>query len=719
MTYENLIPGTEYTLKGELFDKASSSTTGITAEKKFTPSAASGSVEVTFSFNGTAQAGKILVAYETLYIGSNVVAEHKDLQDDAQSTYLPEIGTILIDNGTNTHHAEGEGTVTLTDTVTYTNLRPGKQYTVKGVLMNKSTGESTGITAEKTFTPDSANGTVELVFTFDGAALRGTIVVAYERLYYNNVEVAVHANIEDADQTVYIPGIDTTATADDTEDHVTGPNEQITITDRVDYNGLQVGREYTVKGELYDKATGEGMGITAEKTFTPDAPDGYVELVFTFDGSLLAGKTVVAFETLYTEQKEVAVHHDIDDEDQSVHIPEIETDAADTESGLNHIEANATASVTDTVTYKNLVPGKEYVVKGELYDKESGESIGVTAETTFTPEEADGTVEIVFEFDASELGGKTLVAFETLYFEDVQIGVHADIDDERQTIYVPEITTDAKNDETGTHEGTIGKSITITDVVTYTNLVPGKEYTVKGVLMDKATNKPLLVNGKEVTAEKTFTPEEADGTVELAFTFDSSALNGKTVVVFETLYYEGVEVAVHADINDENQAVVFPGIATQAQNLTNVKDSLANLSLKDDIIFTGLTPGAKYVIVTTIYDKTAKQMLPGASKETNFTPDKADGTVSIYMTVDASNRWAHALVFYEEIYLVTDEGKLLVGQHKDANDKTQTIFLPDYTPKTGDAANFILPVLGMIGSGAGIGIILNKRGKLREEESED
>ena len=91
----------------------------------------------------------------------------------------------------------------------------------------------------------------------------------------------------------------------------------------------------------------------------------------------------------------------------------------------------------------------------------------------------------------------------------------------------------------------------------YQNLVTGKEYILRGVLMDKATKKPLLVNGKQVTAEKAFTVTKAHGVVELEFTFDSSALKDKAVVVFERLYYGENEIAVHTDINDENQTVRY------------------------------------------------------------------------------------------------------------------------------------------------------------------
>ena len=75
--------------------------------------------------------------------------------------------------------------------------------------------------------------------------------------------------------------------------------------------------------------------------------------------------------------------------------------------------------------------------------------------------------------------------------------------------------------------------------------------------MDKGTGEPLLVDGAEVTAEVEFTPESADGTVELTYTLDASALAGTTIVVFETLYSDGVEIAAHADINDEAQTITI------------------------------------------------------------------------------------------------------------------------------------------------------------------
>ena len=121
---------------------------------------------------------------------------------------------------------------------------------------------------------------------------------------------------------------------------------------------------------------------------------------------------------------------------------------------------------------------------------------------------------------------------------------------------IPELGTTATID--GKKEFTVNGDITIDDVVSYKHLTAGKEYTIKGVLMDKSTGKQFLVDGKEVCSEVTFTPKTADGEVTVSFTFDGSVITKETeIVAFETLYREGTEIAVHADIEDENQTVTI------------------------------------------------------------------------------------------------------------------------------------------------------------------
>ena len=121
-----------------------------------------------------------------------------------------------------------------------------------------------------------------------------------------------------------------------------------------------------------------------------------------------------------------------------------------------------------------------------------------------------------------------------------------------------EIETTAKDSETGGHFAKADEKVTIIDIVKYTGLYKNKEYVMKGTLMDKETGKPLLdKEGKEITAEQKFTAKSDNGTVEMTFTFDASLMQGKTTVVFESVFYEELEVAVHADIEDEGQTVTF------------------------------------------------------------------------------------------------------------------------------------------------------------------
>lgn len=191
--------------------------------------------------------------------------------------------------------------------------------------------------------------------------------------------------------------------------------------------------------------------------------------------------------------------------------------------------------------------GKPLVIDGEE----------IHAETVFTPDAPDGEVTVAFTFDSKFIKEDTdIVVFESLSKDGVELAVHADIEDEGQTVKVkmPEISTQANIG--GRKEVTAKGDITIEDIVSYKNLTPGKEYTVKGILMNKATGEPLFIDGKEIRSEVTFIPEASDGEVKVSFTFNADGLTAATeTVVFETLYRDGVEIAVHADIEDGGQTV--------------------------------------------------------------------------------------------------------------------------------------------------------------------
>ena len=304
--------------------------------------------------------------------------------------------------------------------------------------------------------------------------------------------------------------------------------------------------------EYTTNATGEILTETLPIYADKDGATKYQYKVEELDTEETFGYQLPDSQTVELSEGEIA--------SVSFHNKPIEIGTKATVEGEKEVDPLDKVTLTDTVSYTGLVPGKEYKVTGVLMDKETGEKLlvngkEITAETTFIAETKNGSVDVTFIFDATGLHGKEIVVFEDLYRENVLLATHTDINDEGQTVKIknPEIGTKATAD--GKKEITADK-ITITDVVSYKDLTPGKEYKLTGVLMNKATNDKLLIDGKEITAEATFTPKATTGEVEMTFTFDARELTAETeVVVFETLYRNGIEIAVHADIEDEGQTV--------------------------------------------------------------------------------------------------------------------------------------------------------------------
>ena len=369
-----------------------------------------------------------------------------------------------------------------------------------------------------------------------------------------------------------VPKIGTTALDAATTDNVGSHGKKVKLVDKVSYKQLSEGETYTVKGKLMDKATGQpllvnGREVTAEKTFTVtnanstitgDGASGSVDLEYEVDSAVLVGKTTVVFEHLYYDGKEIAAHADIDDEGQSVHFPKVGTTAKSRETNSNLGMPRANETIVDTVKYENLVIGKVYTVKGKLMDKATKQPIKdehgneITASKTFTATSKTGSVDLEYTYNSLNRQGKTTVVFEDMYHNDKLVATHSDINDEGQSIDYPNIHTKADVKQIGKLKD---GNITIVDKVFYKNLTIGKVYTVKGKLMDKATGQPLLVNGREVTAEKTFTATRNTGSIDMEFTLPAKSLQGKTTVVYEDMYNDGVKIATHSDITDRNQTV--------------------------------------------------------------------------------------------------------------------------------------------------------------------
>ena len=673
--YSHLVAGKTYTVIGELHDAATGDAVtvngqAITAEKTFTAEDSAGSVTLDYTFDSYDLKGKTLVVYETLTDANGAkLAEHRDKSDVSQQVTVltPKLSTSAVDDADNDKSVTAEGDVTVTDYVRYTGLTAGQTYTLSGTLMDKSTkkafvdADGNPVTATAEFTADAESGIATATFTFDASGIKtGTKLVAFETISTNGIEIAVHKDINDIDQTVTVkaPVIGTTAVdAADGDKTVTG-EENVAVRDTVHYNNVTPGKTYKVIGTLYEKVLDKngkvtkkvfkdknGTPITAEANFTAEDSYGNVDVTFYFDGSSLKeGTSLVAFESLSYNDKEIVSHADVNDSGQTVIItkPKLSTTATDALDGDKNLIGEDNATIADTVHYMNVTPGKTYKVSGTLYEKVTdkdgkvakkqlldADGNPVTAETEFVPETSFGDVDVTFTFDASDLKAKDkVVAFESLSLNGKELASHADIEDKSQTVTItkPALSTTAV-DGLDADKNLIGEGdVTIVDTVKYKNVTPGKTYKVSGTLYEKVTDKDgkvakkqlLDADGNPVTAETEFVPDDTYGTVDVTFTFDGSLLKDNTpVVAFESLSYKGKEIASHSDIEDEDQTVTMhtSKIGTTAMDkLDGDKTVIADAesTVTDEVSYDHVLTGKAYTMAGILMDaKTGLPVLTG------------------------------------------------------------------------------------------------------------
>ena len=301
---------------------------------------------------------------------------------------------------------------------------------------------------------------------------------------------------------------------------------------------------------LYDTYTIEELRCVSNKGMT---------LIPAFDVVVSRNNVVIDLGTLTDDyEPEISIH----------------TTATDKVTGEKSIVAGKSVTIVDTVTLDGLTKGTKYQLKGwQMVKSENAQLLidGQPVESgyTFTAEDSSMEVEIAFTFNASSLAGKDLVTFEELYDlsnpdEPTKVAEHKDIEDEGQTVTITEriitMHTTAIDKATGKKTIEAGKDVTIVDTVTLDGLEKGVKYTLKGWQMVKSENAELIVGGKRVENDLTFTAEDSKMEVQIEFTFNASELGGKELVTFEELYDvtnpdNPIKVAEHKDIKDEGQTV--------------------------------------------------------------------------------------------------------------------------------------------------------------------
>ena len=685
--YSHLVAGKSYTVTGELRDaetgdvlKVNGKT--VTASQTFTAEKSNGSVTVDFSFDSYGLAGKTLVVYETLTDASgSKLAEHKDKDDVSQQVTVlkPEIGTTATDKADGDKNVVSEPEATITDTVRYVNLTPGKTYKVTGTLYEKVKGKDgkvtekkftvngKDVTAETEFTAEKSSGEVEVTFTFDASAIKdGTELVAFETVSSDGHEICAHADIEDEGQTVTVtkPEVGTTATDGFDGDKNVVADTDATVTDTVHYKNLTPGQTYKVTGTLYQKVTDkdgkvtkkkltvDGKDVTAETEFTAETSDGDATVTFKFDASGIKDKTpLVAFESLSYKDKELCAHADIEDEDQTVTVnqPSVGTTATDKLDGDKTVIADAESSVTDEVAYDHVLTGKSYTMAGILMDAKTGLPV-LTGE------------------GAKKFTEDDLVKFTTGLLD--VLGFKSDSDEDGiDWSAVKSLPT---------------ASIDLSKVTAYAEV-----------------NKELLSCLVYQTAE--FTPEKESGSIDMDYTFNSNdvidRLSGETknLVVFEVMFKGSIEnasdetpvsiVASECDKDNEGQTVkLAPStIGTTATDKSDGDHELMagkDAVITDEVKYEGLIPGKEYTLHATLMDKKTGEPLKVADKgvtaELKFTPNSENDTVSIDLgEFDATSLDGHTLVVFEELTKQSDiDGDttdVTVAEHKDINDEGQSV----------------------------------------------
>lgn len=724
ITCSGLQNGVQYRLDGEIYEVSSGSKLSSIGTSTFTADASGtcGNLDMIFSaFDTSSYMDKTLGVKQTLYKNNGtstspdwvrIFIHNANLADANEKVKVKSIEIKTTANSTRSNNKElAAGIVTVVDTVQVTGLTNGTTYKIRGTLKDASGNTITlydgSSSKTDTYIMTAATGStvnIPMNLQLNSSAYIGSNIVVFEAvLSSNDVELAKHESLTDADQTVSVitPTISTIAV-----NNRDGSSKELEVgtqkvKDTVSYTGLVSGNTYRLEGKLVRVDNGSTIA-TKNQDFTASGETGTASVTFDLTTAELIGKSLVVYESLYYGNNKIAEHAVSTDADQTVTVktPTVSTTAVDDADGDKLVEVDDGIKIKDTVTYDGLVQGDEYTLVMKVVRRSNPADVISTGTTTFQASGISGTTTVTSAaFDSttlhdSNLRGIDLVVYEYLYYGSTLIGSHEDKDDSDQiiTVKTPTIKTSAADFQNNTKKLGVGNTAVI-DTVTYTDLVPGKPYTISGTLMDKSTGNPATdYHGNSLTATVNFTPTSANGTVNLTFTifdttllFDINASSQKEFVVFEKLYKTSVEIAHHEDLSDADQTVQIatPKIITNATYKLDGGKLLGvgDVTMKDYVDYEGLVEGDWYMIVGTMIDP-----VTGTAVEIddefvrNSKTFKADaggkGTVALEINLNTISIQGRKFVVYERLYRSNDkhgDGRALAIHEPAVDEDDQTI----------------------------------------------
>ncbi|BFQ97088.1 VaFE repeat-containing surface-anchored protein [Enterococcus cecorum] len=477
VSYKDLVPNREYKLVTKLVEWGNPNNVIATKTESFTPKSANGEYKVHLTVDGTKLRGKKVVFLEYLYDNekpSEEQTKHDNSKDEGQSVHFtnPSIGTkATFENGLKEMNPFKENVIV--DTISYKDLVPNRKYRVVTKLVEaditldskgnvkedvtkeldenvsvgaeavhplstgkKTTSVSVGIQTEKAviyesetfFTPKKKDGEYKVTIKIDGSKLRGKTLVFYEYLYDNEKpteEQARHDNPKDEGQSVRLtnPKIGTQAYGYKGENHkLIQPLKEMTVTDKIKYEDLTIGRKYRVVTKLIEFGQPNKVIKEVESYFTPKEKDGFYYVSMKLDGLMLQGKKVTFMEYLCDNEKpseEQAKHENPKDEGQTVEIakPAIKTLATGS-NGEKVLIGKGVQTIKEKAELTGLVVGQKYRVKVQAYFVGTTQGVaGTYAEKEFVAERSSMTFDWTFKVDVSKLGGKAISFTEILETE--------------------------------------------------------------------------------------------------------------------------------------------------------------------------------------------------------------------------------------------------------------------------------------------------------------
>lgn len=672
---------------------------------------------------------------------ANCVAKDASVSNKAQTVNVISLETKVLVDSTKTNVAPADEKVDVTDTVTLHNLVAGTKFTLVGKV---SDGENIKVENEVEFTAKGDDETVSVPLKgLNLTEYAGKSLYVICELKYDGEVIATHnEDGTDPDEKFYVPAVETNA-IDATTNTQYSILDKTQIIDSVKYSNLPTEYEYELETTFVDSATGEeikkteiekdpywnmlkDLGYVTDETSSdstgdsvaedtgkivsevgkafkrtqvlkPEKMDDTVNVTFDIDPRSfnLEGKTITIRQVIKLNGVAVAKHTDKDAESQQISFPTGSTLAVDNTSHNHTIAPTKDADVVDTIFCKNLATGISVDFYGIAIDKDTNKPVElngkpVVVKQSETISKADQEVQLHYVVDGTKLKGKRLTSFVFAVYNGKIVFKHTDPNSAEQSFSFSSLRTKFLDDKNGTHATMLTEDVHQTDTVTLDGLTKGERFTLKGVVYNKSTRKPMLVDGKQVTNSIDFTAKGNSEEVALKYQYNglkSDAYHkdkNDDLVSFVYLYKDGILIDKEEDFDSFDQTIKLPSCGTSASDgITKLHVGYASKTaiFRDSVDYYNLIVGDWYSTTLTLHlNKNGKDAGPLKDANGNlitatvkFQAKTTDGSVKVEVKYDASLLAGETVTAFETI---RTKGYEVCG-HTEITDEGQQIHYPE------------------------------------------